>query len=81
MTLLELLSQVTGISAEKLATMLEQVGDKVPDSKPVADAWLAKLQEAITPQTLLAMFTALPAELSEAARGHFASKDHPSDAV
>ena len=78
MTILQALVKWAGASSS-LENLLRSAGDLSPDLKPVADEWLAKLAQDVTPEGLASVALALPGELQNILRGKLEPHDHPSD--
>lgn len=79
MTILEALMAWAGRGTPPLDGLLVSVGNLSPDLKPTADAWLAKLGRAVTPEGLAEVALALPGEARDILRGKLAPEDRPSD--
>ena len=81
MSILEILKLITGASATGLVDLLKGVSAKAPDLAPLAEEWIAKIATAASPANLLAVNTAVVAELANIAQGKLDPHDHPSDSI
>jgi hypothetical protein len=82
MNLLAWLTKLAGFgSGNSLVDLLTQAGNKVPDLKPQADDWIAKLRGAVDPANLLNVSQAIPGEIANILKLNIESKDHPSDSI
>ena len=81
MTLLQLLSSAAGVPASLIREALAIAANAAPDLADALNGLIAKLDEAITPETLASLAAALPAELKSILAGHLDPRNHPSDAA
>ena len=80
MTILQVLEKLSSGDGS-LVNFLQDVGTASPDLKPTADAWISSLEGAASQENLMALATALRAEIAQISQGHFDPHEHPSDAV
>lgn len=80
MTILDVLNKLSA-GATDLVGFMEKVGEKAPDLKPIADSWIASLNEGIAPDNLVNLASVLPGEIAALAQGKVTPKDHPSDSI
>ena len=80
MTLLEALEKLIG-PATGLVAVLDRAGREIPELKPQADEWIAKLNLAISQGNLIGLAAVLPQEIANLAHGHVDPRKHPSDAA
>jgi hypothetical protein len=79
MNLLQAIATLAGLSAPSLEALLRGAGEAVPDLKPTADEWLAKLEAELTPDALADVVLALPAELQNILKLKLQPTEHPGD--
>ena len=80
MTLLDILAKLAG-NTGSLVDLLKKIGQTSPDLKPIADQWLAALNQAASADNLVKLAAALPAEIANIFQGKLSPADHPSDAI
>ena len=70
--------EMLGFSISALRKWLGIIAEKAPELAPSIGAWLAKLDEPLSSENLVAVITSLPVELSEVLKFHLDPRDHPS---
>lgn len=80
MTLIDILTKA-GLAGDELLGFLGSVAEKFPDLAPKAQELAAKLATAIAADNLVALASALPAEIAQIAQGKLDPREHPSDAA
>lgn len=78
MTILEILLKA-GVAADRLVALLLRVKEELPDIGPEVDKILAALSAAVSAENLVALASALPAEIAAIAQGQLDPRRHPSD--
>jgi len=64
-----------------LVKFLEHLKQEAPDLSPLIDDQLMKLATAVSTENLVALATALPAELAQIVKGKTDGRSHPGDAA
>ena len=80
MTILDLLKKA-GLSGDALLTFLNTASQRFPDLATEAQRLAVMLSSSISEASLIAVASALPAEIAAIAKGQLDPADHPSDAI
>lgn len=78
MTILDILTKA-GVASGQVIALLRQLAESAPDLAEQIDDLIARLESAVAPDNLVALASALPAEILAIAHGEIHPASHPSD--
>lgn len=81
MTLADLLFKAAGTPADKLRELAAAGAAADPDLAPIADAFVARLDENLSTDKLLALVSVITSEAQDIAHGRLSPRRHPGDAA